>query len=116
MTSPVTPAQVEAEIRRIAHRLEDRTDSLGALLEAAAEADADFKVAYAKALLQAEGDTVSEREARATLAVAAELRDRKHTEVIADAARESVRSLRDQLSALQSLNRNARYAAGLEQA
>jgi hypothetical protein len=56
---------------------------------------------------------VSEREAAAILAVAEELRARKTTEAIADAAKESVRSLRDQVSALQSLNGNVRAAAGL---
>jgi hypothetical protein len=112
----LTPSQTETELRRLAHKLEARTDDFAGLLQAAAEADVAFKVAYATALLKADGDTVGAREARATLAVETELRERKHTEAIADACREAVRSLRDQLSALQSLNRNVRYAAGLDSA
>jgi hypothetical protein len=114
MTTPVTPVQAEAELRGLARKLEERTDALAGLLRTAAEADVNFKTAYAKALLAAAGDTVSEREARATLTVETELRDRKHTEAIADACREAVRSLRDQLSAVQSVNANVRYLAGQE--
>jgi hypothetical protein len=116
MTRPVTPAQAEAELRRLAHKLEERTDALAGLLTTAAEADVQYKLAYATALLRAKGDTVAEREAAAILAVETELRERRHTEAIADAAKESVRSLRDQLSAVQSVNRNTRYAAGLDSA
>jgi hypothetical protein len=116
MTAPVTPAQVEAEMRRVACKLEAKTDDLGGLLQRAAEADVDYRVGFAKSLLAAKGGTVGEPEARATLEVEAELRARKTTEATADACREAVRSLRDQLSALQSMNRNVRYAAGLDSA
>jgi hypothetical protein len=114
-SAPVTPAAVEAELRRVARKLEARTDALAGLLTDAATADVTYKLAHAKALLRAEGDTVAEREAAALLAVEAELRDRKHAEAVADACREAVRSLRDQLSAVQSVNANVRYSAGLEQ-
>jgi hypothetical protein len=116
MSRPLGPAAVEAEMRRLAEELEKRTSALAGLLETAASADVAFKLAYARAVLEAEGRTVPEREAQATLAVETELRERKHAEAVADACREAVRSLRDQLSALQSLNRNVRYAAGLESA
>jgi hypothetical protein len=114
VTSPVTPAQAESELRRLSHKLEARTDSLADLLVAAAKEDVNYRISHAKALLAADG-TVAERDAIAVLAVADELLNRKITEAIADAARESVRSLRDQLSAVQSINANTRYAAGLEQ-
>jgi hypothetical protein len=74
-----------------------------------------YKLAYARAPLRADGDTVSEREAHALLAVADELRG-KATEGVADACREVVRSLRDQLSAVQSVNANVRHLAGLDSA
>ena len=81
------------------------------LLAAAAEADVRYRLAYAKALLRADGDTVGEREAAALLTVADELAERKTTEAVADVCREAVRSLRDQLSAVQSVNANARALA-----
>ena len=73
----------------------------------------NYKLAHARQLLRAEGDTVSEREAEALLACADLLRERRISEAIADACRESVRSLREQLGALRSLNANVREQAGL---
>lgn len=113
MSAPVTPHQAEAELRRLARKLEAQTDSLADLLRTAAEADVTYRIAYAKALLHAEAPTVAEREAHALLAVENAYTDRKVSEAIADAAREAVRSLRDQLSAVQSINANVRYTAGL---
>jgi len=113
MSQPVTPAMAEAELRRLARKLEERTDALAELLTTAAAADVAYKVAFAKALLQATGATVAEREAHATLATQTELTTRKVSEAIADACREAVRSLRDQLSAVQSVNANVRHLAAL---
>jgi hypothetical protein len=112
--TPVTPHAAESELRRLARKLEAKTDALAELLTAAAEADVTHKISYARALLRADAGTVAEREAHATIAVESELTARKITEAIADAARESVRSLRDQLDAVRSINANVRYAAGLE--
>ena len=113
----LTPAQTEAELRRLSKKLENRTDALETLLVDAAKADVTYRVEYAKSLLAVEGKTVGDREARALLDVENDdrhlLTDRKHKEAIADACREAVRSLRDQLSAVQSANANVRFAAGL---
>jgi hypothetical protein len=111
----LTPAATEAELRRLAKKLEQRTDELAPLLQAAAEADVAYRVEYAKALLVADGKTVGDREAQATLDTEKELWARKTSEATADACREAVRSLRDQLSAVQSVNANVRHAAGLGQ-
>lgn len=99
----VTPATIETEIRRLARKLEQRTDDLAELFTAAAEADVAYRLEFAKALLVAEGKTAGEREAAATLHCERLLTQRKVTEAVADSARESVRSLRDQLSAVQSV-------------
>jgi hypothetical protein len=92
-----------------------KTDALAGLLQEAAGADVDYRVAYAKALLASGEKTVADREASATLETdrLGLLRDRKVKEAVADAAKESVRSLRDQLSAVQSANANVRFQAGL---
>jgi hypothetical protein len=112
--SAVTPAQVEAELARLSEKLEEKSDKLATLLESAATADVNYKLGHARQLLRAEGDTVSEREAEAVLACADLLRERRHSEALADAAKESIRSLRTQLDALRSINANVRYSAGLE--
>lgn len=109
----LTPHEAEETMIRIAHKLEEQTDALAELLMAAAEADVTYRVAYAKAILRAEGK-VAEQEAKATLECEEILFRRKTTEAIADACRESVRSLRDQLSAAQSANANVRSLAGLD--
>jgi hypothetical protein len=88
VTRPVTPAQVEAELCRLEHKLEERTDALAGLLQVAAEADVAHRLAFAKALLAADSDTVSERLPRS--------RPEPH-----------------QLSAVQSVNANVRFQAGL---
>lgn len=103
----------EENIARIAHKLEARTDALRGLLHEAAVADVDYRVAYAKALLRANGATVGEREAQATLSCEEALMHRKTTEAVADACKESVRSLRDTLSGAQSLLRAEMESAKL---
>ena len=109
----VTPVQAERELRRLARKLESRTDDLAGLLREAAEAEVEYRVEHAKALLRAEGGTIAEREAVAMIAVERLLLDRKVKEAVADACRESVRSLRDQIRAVQSVNANVRELAGL---
>lgn len=109
----LTPVQTENELQRLSNKLEAKTDLLAGLLHDAAVAEVNYKLSYAKALLTADGKTVADREAQATLDVAEELMKRKTTEAIADACLESVRSIRDQLAAMQSLNANVRSQAGL---
>lgn len=104
----VTPATVENEIRRLANKLEVKTDELADLFQAAADAEVVYRVEFAKALLRSQEKTVAEREADATVQCAALLTDRKCKEAVADAGRESCRSLRDQLNAVQSVGANLR--------
>ena len=106
----ITADRVVDELRRLTHKLEAETDQLADRLQAAAVADATHKIAYAKALLRAEG-TVAEREARAVLASESELLAKRTSEAAADACREAVRALRDQLSAVQSVAATTRRLA-----
>lgn len=99
----VTPASIENEIRRLARKLEQKTDDLAELFETAAKAEVTYKIEFAKQVLSSSAKTVGEREAAATAACAGLYFDRKVAEAVADAARESVRSMRDQLSAVQSV-------------
>lgn len=110
----LTPKQTEEELRRLARKLEARTDELAPLLQQAAEDDVAYRLAFARARLTSERKTVSEREDEAALATAELLYQRRTSEAVADACRESVRSMRDQLSAVQSVNANVRYASGLD--
>lgn len=102
----LTPAGTESTLMRVAKKLEQQTDELPKLLQAAAENDVAYRAAFARALLTSDAKTVAEREAEATLATTELLFQRKTSEAVADAAKESVRSLRDLLSAAQTLNRS----------
>lgn len=103
MTQDVTPERVESEVRRLARKLEERTDELAELFRIAAEAEVAYRVGYAKALLRSDERTVGRQEADATVATADLLQSRKIAEALAESAKESTRSLRDQISAVQSV-------------
>jgi hypothetical protein len=111
---PLTPTQTEAELRRLARKLEERTDALAEVLQAAAEADVEYQVNYARAILVSNEKTVSRQEADATVRCEDLLWKRKTTEAVANAAKASVNSLRDQIDAVRSINSNVRHAAGLD--
>ncbi len=96
---------VSSEIERLIGLLELRTDEFRALAVEAAEAEVDFKKAWAIAILKSKEGTVAEREAAATLSSDEELRKRRASEAVRDSCLESMRSLRAELSALQSLLR-----------
>ena len=76
----------------------------------AAEADAAYKCAYAKAYLAAEGKTVAEREAHAVLEVADAYLRRRIAEALQLAAQEAGRNYRAQLDALRSIGASVRFA------
>lgn len=113
MSKPLTPTQCEEELRRLSKKLEERTDALAGLLDTAAEAEWKYKVDFATALIRVQGDNAPQRDAKATIECKDQLRSRLHSAAIADACREAVRSLRDQISAVQSANRNVSHQAGL---
>jgi len=104
----VTQARVESEIMRLSALLEDRNDAIASAAERAAHADVAYRRMHAGAILQAEGRNAEQREAWAHLQVLDEYYERKMAESSLLAAQESARSLRAQLSALQSLAANIR--------
>ena len=118
----LTPADCEEELRRLCNKLEERTDALGKLLTDAAERDYEYRQAYAEAQLKvAEGEldtpslkpTVAEKDAVVTTHIAGHTKLHLRSKAEAQACLEVVRSLRDQISAVQSANANVRGQAGL---
>ena len=99
--------QVESEIVRLSSLAEKVTTAMARRAVDAAEADAAYKCAFAKALLQTEG-TVAEREAQATVATQNEYREYRITDARFKAAQEAGRNYRAQLDALRSINANLR--------
>jgi len=107
-TSTLTPAEAEAEIIRLSELLGNKTAEYESLAVTAAEAEAGWRIEYAKALLTADGGTVAIREAQATEKCARLYEERKRTEAVAEAAKMSVRSLSEQLSAARSVSASVR--------
>lgn len=108
MTSPVGPALVESEMLRFSALLEERTDEHARHAQEAARAEAAYKSALHKNLLRAPGSTVGDRTAWAEDQCEELFLQRRVAEALRDSALESCRSLRAQLSALQSIGANLR--------
>lgn len=96
---------VPGEIERMISLLEERTDDFRTLAVEAAHNEVAHKRAYAVELLKAREGTVAEREATASLKCSDEYSLRRASEASRDACLEAMRSLRAQLSALQTLAR-----------
>ena len=103
----LNPAAVEAELIRFVSLLEKATQETARRGKRAAEAEVAYRVAFAKAILVAEG-TVAERDAHATIVTERELLARRLHEASLDAARDASRNLREQLGALRTVNANLR--------
>ena len=102
---------VESEIMRLSTVLEDGVEEFAKLAQEAAEAEHAYKKAYYSHFLNASGTE------KARVAVAETNADRqraaaKISEAVRDACQEKLRSLRAQLSALQTLASNIRSVGG----
>lgn len=112
--SPITPPEVEWELERLGVELEETTERYETAITDAASAEADFKIAHAKALLRAKG-TVAERNAWADFSCEAEMRDHLLKSAIVKGIRERLAALHANMEKARSLNTNVRGQAGLNQ-
>ena len=103
----LTQAQVENEILRLSHRLENLTDELAARARAAAEAEANYKGRHATVYMATEGP-IAERNARADI----ECHNLNALRLIAagqyDSTKQACRSTETQLDALRTIAANIR--------
>lgn len=107
----VIQTNIEDEIRRLSDRLEEATGELQEKAVDSAAALVDYKRDYFKAFLLAEG-SVAVREALAFDQTVDKFAILKAEEALHTSSQEACRSLRAQLSALQSLNANVRSQVG----
>lgn len=98
---------VENEMLRLSETLEKETHAHADLAEEAAQAEADFKRAWARAYLRAEG-TQKTREALADEQTGDELQLHLTKKGLERAKREALYSLRAQLDVLRSISANVR--------
>lgn len=121
MAGLLTPHQIESNIVALDQRLEDETLAYASLCEASARAEAAWKFAYYKALLDVVADekatkerTNSEyREAKASVRAGAGLfLDYRLADERVRAAQASLTTIRARLDDHRSLNANIRQLAG----
>ncbi len=114
-TDVLTQGDVERAILRVVDELEDETDRFAAVVDLAAESEADYKESFARSIIQlsatAPNDrrvTAQEREARATSSSLPAFRTYKINDGRKQASKEALLSLRARLDALRSLGANIR--------
>lgn len=104
--------EIENEIVACLDALERETDRYDRLATDAASAEADYKLAYAKAVIvlsdSASRMTAAEKQARAEVHAGDPLRAWKVLEARRGATKEALLSLRARLDALRSLSANVR--------
>lgn len=109
----LTQGQVERSLLAIADELERQTYVYARQSSEAAEAEADYKIARSRAYVVLVGKypkmTVSERDMRAELQSAEQLRKWKLLEAQRQSTKEALLSLRARLDALRSLSANIRH-------
>lgn len=108
---PLTQVEVEDEIVRLSELLEVETHELAAASQEHAAAEADYRAAFARAFVAAEG-AMPMRQELARLACAHLYRERRITEAKQLGLQEAGRNLRAQLDALRSINTNLRGTIG----
>src|SRR5262245_21162293 len=104
---PLSQHVIEQNILDLSGELSQSTSDLYSATRRAATSRHAYRVAYARALLDATG-TVAEREARATLASSDQLLDRELANAVEDQLKVACANLRAQLEGMRSLNTNIR--------
>jgi hypothetical protein len=112
MSRPLVLVEVERDIARLCDALEAETETYAQVSELAARCEADYKLKFARAVMAISATTakmpVAEKEARAEVSSAEELRAWKLAEARRQATKEALLSIRARLDALRSLNASVR--------
>lgn len=111
-TTPFSPLEVEVEMRDCIEALESAIDGLASFGSAAAKANHTYRVAQAKAWMEAKANpdlkTDKLREAWVVQQTSGEMWERDTTEVAYDVQKSLVRSLQTKADLLRSLARSGR--------
>lgn len=103
----LTQADVEEELVRLSDALENKTHELARHSTAWAEAEVNFKRAFAQAFVSAEG-AMDLREQIAVLETADERMAWRAAEALRDSTQELCRTYRNQIDALRTIGANVR--------
>lgn len=105
--NPISQVEIEEELMRLMHLLEQETEAFEALAEDCAKKEALYKSNWAKEYLSAKG-SIKEREAWSDYKMADEIFDYKIAEALMKSKREKLLSLRTSIDAMRTLNANVR--------
>lgn len=114
MNKPISPVDIEYQILDICDAIEAETEQYAQLSELSANAEAKYKLTFAKALVDMAAHhpskmTVQEKQARADLISNDDLRIFKIAEARRASSKEGLLSLRARLDALRTLSANLRH-------
>lgn len=112
--NPISAVDIEYQILDICDAIEAETEQYSMLSELAANAEAKYKLTYAKALVDMAANrsskmTVQEKQARADLISNDEFRVFKISEARRVSSKEGLLSLRARLDALRTLSASLRH-------
>jgi tRNA A22 N-methylase len=105
--APISQVDIEQEIIRMSDLLESETEAFEVLAVDAAKKDAQYKAAWAKEYLSANG-SIKERESWADYKMADDHYHMKIAEALLKSKREKLYSLRTSMDALRTLSANVR--------
>ena len=107
---PLSQVEIETQIAHLMELLEHATEEYDDRRRAAAESEVNYRIKYAQEMVTLASSqtlpTVALREARALLNSKSELTERMMDEAMADSAKAAMTSIRDRLSAGQTLLRS----------
>lgn len=111
----LTQGEIEANITKLSELLEEETYAYARQSEASAEAESDYKVLMARAIVTFLNDrglkmTQYERQARCDLICSDEFRVWKMAEARRSSTKEALLTLRSRLDAMRTLSANVRHA------
>ena len=106
MTEPLNQVDMETRLDTLGERL------LANLTIERAEAEADYKRDYHRAILQAQGGTVAQKESAAHIHAAKAFRKWKIVEAQEKATQQALIALRTQIESARTISANVRAAGG----
>ena len=105
---PIYQVDVESRLDLLGQQLEEEVERFAVLAVERAEAEAAYKKAYHRAVLQSTEGTVAQKEARAFGKSAQEYREWKITEAMEKATQQKLMALRTQIDSARTISANIR--------
>lgn len=112
LIEPLNQAQIENQLDALGDRLADEVERYAVLTVERAQAEADYKRRYHRAILQTTSGTVAQKEAHAHLRAADDFRNWKIAEAQEKATQQALIALRTRIETARTISANVRAAGG----